>query len=288
MTQLVELQGALDAIREAGFEPFAISNDTVAGLGEFARRHGITFPLLADEDSAVIQRFGILNTLVEPHEGRSMRWYGIPYPGIYVTDPDGVIIDKLFEQHHARRPSGNALLHRLTGTLPEPGEDAPLASTDGADLSLAAHLIDPALRLEVLSTLVCDIDIPPGSHLYAPGAPKAFTPASLTVAGDGLRIGEPAWPEPVMLAMSALDLSVPVWQGRITVAVPITATSALIRLGHGLDVASATVRITLDYQACDENTCSLPSRATLELGVPLATLVEPDGVKTYVARVEEG
>ena len=116
MTQLVQLQQTLPALREAGYEVFAISNDTVDRLADFAARHGIEFPLLSDEDSDVIRAFGILNTLIKPNEGKHMRWYGIPYPGTYVTDAAGIVIDKDFHQHHARRLSGQALLHRVLGS----------------------------------------------------------------------------------------------------------------------------------------------------------------------------
>jgi hypothetical protein len=39
-----------------------------------------------DGDSAVIKRYGILNALIAPGEGKEMRWDGIPYPGTDVTD----------------------------------------------------------------------------------------------------------------------------------------------------------------------------------------------------------
>ena len=53
MTQLVELQKILVPLRAAGFEPFAISNDTVERLRDFADRYAIDFPLLSDEDKAM-------------------------------------------------------------------------------------------------------------------------------------------------------------------------------------------------------------------------------------------
>ena len=57
MTQLVQLQKALPAFLEAGYEVFAISNDTVERLADFAQQHDITFSLLSDEDSTVIRAF---------------------------------------------------------------------------------------------------------------------------------------------------------------------------------------------------------------------------------------
>ncbi|MEZ5410067.1 MAG: peroxiredoxin family protein [Acidimicrobiales bacterium] len=286
MTQLVQLQQIAPTLRAAGYEVFAVSNDTVERLADFADRHAITFPLLSDEDSAVIRAFGILNTLIQPGEGAHMRWYGIPYPGTYITDAHGVVVDKDFHQHHARRLSGPALVHRVLGTVPESTPDSPQAATDGPDVALRIHLSDPTLRLEVLSTLVCQLDVAPGLHVYASGSPEQFTPVTLQVHGHGLRFGPAAWPAPRQLDLPWLGLSVPVHEGPVTVTVPVTATSDLIRLGHGLDQHTAELVVRCTYQACDDSACGLPTELSASLTVPLATLVEPDGIKVYVDRIE--
>jgi len=287
MTQLVQLQQALKSIRDAGYEIFAISNDTVELLSEFSERHGIEFSLLSDEDSAVIRAFGILNTLIEPDEGKSMRWYGIPYPGTYVTDAEGVVIDKDFHQHHARRLSGQALLHRVLGTVPEQTDEMPATSHEGEEVAITAYLTDPVLRLEVISSLVCQIRIASGLHIYAEGAPEAFTPVEISIEGEGVRVGEAEWPAPSTLNMTDLEMSVPVYEQVVTVSVPITATSKLVRLGHGLDTPSAEVSVSLRYQACDEVACGFPTTVATTLSLPLEILVEPDGLKNYVKRVEQ-
>jgi hypothetical protein len=286
MTQLVQLQQVRPALLAAGYEVFAISNDTVDRLAVFATQHAVTFPLLSDEDSAVIRAFGIMNTLVQPGEGAHMRWYGIPYPGTYIVDADGVVVDKDFHQHHARRLSGPALLHRVLGTVPGVLPDAPHAAAAGQEVTLTVHLSDPVLRLEVLSTLVCRLDVAPGLHLYADGAPEAFTPAALRLDGDGLRFGPARWPGPHQLDLPLLGMSVPVHEGSVTVTVPVTATSQLIRLGHGLDQETIDIVVHCAYQACDEAACGLPTEVQASLTVPLAPLVEPEGIKVYVERVE--
>jgi len=284
MTQLVELQHILPELRAAGYRPYAISNDTVARLAEFAERNTITFPLLSDEDSAVIKRYGILNTLIAPDEGKHMRWHGIPYPGTYITDANGVIVRKDFHQHHARRASGQTLLHQLTGAVPDDAT-ARRATTDGPVVTVEAVLLDPTLRLEVLSTLVCRVQVADGYHLYAHGAPEMFMPAQITVSGDGIRAGEPSWPTPHLFDMPMMGShDVPVWDGRFTITVPVTATSELIKLGHGLNKPNAEIEVALAFQACNDEACEMPATTIVHLAVPLAILVEPDGIKSYVAR----
>lgn len=287
MTQLVQLQQTLPALRASGYELFAISNDPIVRLAHFSEQHAITYPLLSDEDSAVIGSFGILNTLIQPGEGTHMRWYGIPYPGTYVTDAAGVVVDKDFHQHHARRLSGRSLLHRILGTVPEQEPGAPAATTSGDAVTLTAYLVEPTLRLEVISTLVCRLRIAPGLHLYATGAPDAFTPAALHLQGDGVRFGEPGWPSARTLELTDLGMTVPVHEGEVAVTIPITATSALVRLGHGLDQVSVDITVTCTYQACDELACGMPATMATTLTLPLGALVEPDGIKVYVERIEQ-
>jgi hypothetical protein len=286
MTQLVQLQATLQKVRDEGYEVFAISNDTVERLAEFSERHGIEFSLLSDQESAVIRAFGILNTLIKPDEGKHMRWYGIPYPGTYVTDADGIVIDKDFHQHHARRLSGQALLHRVLGTVPDQMAEAPSATFEGDEVGLTAYLADPALSLEVITSLVCRLRVAPRLHIYAAGAPEAFTPVSLSLSGEGVRFGEPTWPRPGVLQMADLEMSIPVYEQDVTVTVPITATSDIMRLGHGLDRDSVEITVACRYQACDDIACGFPTAIETKLIVPLKTLIEPEGVKRYVERLE--
>lgn len=252
-----------------------------------ARQPSRSHPLIyVDKVFGRDRAFGILNTLIKPGEGKHMRWYGIPYPGTYVTDADGVVIDKDFHQHHARRLSGQALLHRVLGTVPEQSAEAPSATLEGEELELTAYLADPALSLEVITSLVCRLRVAPGLHIYAAGAPEAFTPVALSLSGEGVRFGEPTWPKPGVLRMADLEMSIPVYEQDVTVTMPITATSEIMRLGHGLDRESMEITITCRYQACDDVACGLPATIETKLVLPLQTLVEPEGIKTYVERLE--
>ena len=282
MTQLVQLQKSLPELREAGYEVFAISNDTVERLADFAEQHGITYSLLSDEDSTVIRAFGIMNTLIRPDEGMDNHYYGIPYPGTYITDQAGIVVDKDFHQHHSRRLSGRGLLHRVLGTLPEQHADTPEVISESNEVTLTTSLVDPTIMLEVISVLVCRLHIAAGRHIYAPGAPEAFTPASLQFHGEGIRFGEPAWPQPQQLNMTDLNIQVPVYEQEVTISVPVTATSSLIHLGHDLEQSSAKITIVCTYQACDELSCGLPATIESTLTVPLEELVTPVAVKKRV------
>ena len=58
----MELQDRAEELRGQGLGVAAISYDSEEILSDFAQRSGISFPLLSDDDSAVITEFGILNT----------------------------------------------------------------------------------------------------------------------------------------------------------------------------------------------------------------------------------
>ena len=67
----------------------ALSYDSAAILKHFADRVHISYPLLSDPDSKVIQAFGILNDSVPVGNA----FHGIPYPGTYLIGRDGYIAD---------------------------------------------------------------------------------------------------------------------------------------------------------------------------------------------------
>ena len=285
MTQLVQLQQVAHELEANGLSLFAISNDPVEILDEFATEHAITYPLLSDADSAVIRSFGIMNQLIGPDEGRSMRWHGIAYPGTYFLDADGIVTDKDFHQHHARRSSGATVLARALG---RPVELAGDVSADAADdeVVVRAGLSDPALQLEVITTLAVDVEIPDGLHAYAQGAPSQFTPLAVEVGGKGLRVGTPRWPEPESIDMTELGLTVPVLSGTVRIEFPVTATSEVVRLGHDIIDDSLDIDVHVVAQLCDEVACGLPRPLSLTLTAPLERLVEPAGIQHYVERVE--
>ena len=284
MTQLVQLQGIKESLEEAGYSVFAISNDPVEILAEFASKHDISFPLLSDNDSAVIREFEIMNQLIRPDEGQSMRWYGIPYPGTYYVDTNMVVTDKDFHQHHARRASGSSVLARALGQEIEVHSEAESIDVSG-QINVSVGLSEPALQLEVVSQLLIDIEIPEGMHAYASGAPDQFARLSVEVEADGIRIGDVSWPASEPMNTLGIDEEVPVYKGRIRASLPITVTSDVIRLGHDIP-ETLQVSIAVGFQLCDDYECFLPDRIEATLSCALDRLVEPEGLSTYADRVE--
>ncbi|MBB1243933.1 peroxiredoxin [Streptomyces durbertensis] len=57
--QLCSYSSGLEAFAECGADVWGISPQSVDSHEEFARRHGLRMPLLADEDRAVARAFGV-------------------------------------------------------------------------------------------------------------------------------------------------------------------------------------------------------------------------------------
>jgi peroxiredoxin len=283
MTQLVQLQKQVGELEHAGFQVYAITYDPPEEVRKFAEKHGITYQLLSDQGSEVIRRFGILNTLIDPddpmrHPVSGQSFYGIPYPGTYVTDADGVVIEKSFFANYEKRISAGTLLDRALGkVLVHAG--APQEEAREATATITAFLADDALRLDVASTLYVRLAMDAGFHVYADPLPEGYLPTTVEVGPvTGLEIGEAVYPPTRRREFPALGVVLPVYDEAAVVAVPVTAGAAAFgAAARSSSVAgSVTIPVEVTYQSCSETVCHRPRTVGLTLEVPLAPLVLPD------------
>ena len=66
----------------------------------------ITYPFISDVDTATMTALGILNEDYEPGEPA----YGIPYPGVFVLNPEQQIVDKIFVESYRTRVDAEGML----------------------------------------------------------------------------------------------------------------------------------------------------------------------------------
>jgi len=66
----------------------------------------ITYPFLSYIDATTMQALGILNTDYSPGDSA----YGIPYPGVFVVDPEKRIVGKIFVQDFRIRVDAASVL----------------------------------------------------------------------------------------------------------------------------------------------------------------------------------
>src|SRR4051812_5075555 len=140
-------------------------------LSGFAKRRGITFPLLSDPGSEIIKRYGILNTTIDPKN----ELYGYPFPGTFIVDHRGVVTSREFEPIYQERSTISSLLVRLGHQV-----DAPATKVAGAHLELTSYATDQVAALGTHFSLVLDVKPAPRVHVYAPGVTD-YRPVRLTL-----------------------------------------------------------------------------------------------------------
>ena len=276
MTQLVELQRRLPDFEAAGMKVFAVSYDPQDGLADFARTYGITYDLLSDSDSAVITRFGILNTLIDPTEPDAEVFYGIPFPGTYIVGASGMVVRKYFNQHLATRDAPERFLDEA-GERAVLSPDAPQQEYRDGDVRVSVFLPGGDLKIELTRQLYCRLDIREGLHIYAEPVPSGFVATQVTVkAVPGIRLGQPVYPVATPLVMEELGLELPAWEGTVDIGIPITATTELLNVLKPLDQKAIRLDLTIRYQSCSTRECFLPRTVNVSLEVPLAQGIVPD------------
>ncbi len=274
MTQLVELQEALPRFAEAGIRLYAISYDEPDALADFARNHGITYPLLSDQGSEVIRAFGILNHFVTEDQ---VPYHGIPFPGTYLLDTDGVVTAKAFHRSLAQRESAEGLIDAALGQILLRSDEPTVSGADdsGIAFSLTYHGGGGVIRGGALRRLVVTVDLPDGLHLYDEPVPAGMVATSFTLAGpEGLRTLAVEKPPTEPLDLPGVG-RLQVWSGRVEFAIPVWATDDVSSLVRDDSPDRVTIELDVAYQACDDMACRLPRSERLSLEVPVARPVGP-------------
>ncbi|MGH9894490.1 MAG: redoxin domain-containing protein, partial [bacterium] len=130
----MQLQQVLPALAANGVALFAISYDTVDILVSFAEKHRIAYPLLSDEGSLVMRRLGLINERVQEDHAvygiaPSPRHVNLPYPGVFVLDERGIIVQKRFHESYRERDTGTGLIAETLGIF-DPGQNVAVETAD--------------------------------------------------------------------------------------------------------------------------------------------------------------
>ena len=234
----------------------AISYDSVAVLHNFAERRGIHFPLLSDPDSKLIRELGILNETV----ARDSPFFGVPYPGSFVVNAQGVITAKYFEDDFRERYTSADILARQFGVQLQAGR----REVEGKQLKLEASASNLVVGAGQRVSLVLDIEMKPNVHVYAPGV-EGYIPIEWKMKeSDAAAAHEVSYPASEKLHLAAIDETVPVYRDHFRLARDITiGQDAKVRPlvdGSG----KFTVEGTLRYQACDDRICYIPQELVVK------------------------
>lgn len=261
----------------AGVAVFALSYDEPEALAAFAAEHDITFTLLSDPDSEVIRQFGILNTLIPPDDN---PWHGIPFPGIYVTDADGIIRSKFFEGRLAIRTSPDSLLRAVRGEPPAMPSDAAVAEIvpDAAAEEVEVRVWTNSRHLApgIVAELSVELALPTAQHVYGQPVPDGMVATSVdTDDSDGSVIAfETVFPPTHEHVLDGTGETLQVFdgdaQGTVRLIVPFMHNGSRVN-----DAGEVTLSGTVRWQACDDVTCSVPGSHRFELRIPAGRSVLP-------------
>ena len=271
----MELQQYIKQFQGQGLGVVAITYDSEAILADFSKRQGITYPLLSDPKSQAIRAYGILNTQVPADH----YWYGIPYPGTYLVDRNGVVRSKYFEDKYQDRFSAPTILLREFGS--RAGTRETVVNTDHLEMKYFStrDLAHPSLRI----TLVADIDLKPKMHVYAPGV-SGYIPIQLQLNDSPYLTPQPAaYPKSQKLYLAPIQETVAVYQGkfRITQDITLEDSDPMRLILDGNRELKITGR--LRYQACDDKICYLPQNIPIEFVLkvePLDRVRPPEPIRT--------
>jgi peroxiredoxin len=265
----VELQGRLAELEATGAKLFAISYDPVPVLGAFAQEHGITFPLLSDEGSKVIQELGLLNQHVaeqQAYYGRGVeaRHEGIPYPGTFLLDENGVVVNRQFEQSYRVRPAPDVLLEELVPV--ETIGSVVSAQAEREGMRVVAWLATPTYRPYERIHVHIDLRMSEGVHIYAPPAPAGLTGLAVDVDPiPHLEVEPLEAPAGEPFEMEGMPPA-RVFAGHVGLTLPLHVDAA---------EGDQTLHLVMHYQACTESLCYPPDWVSLDLPIKGLDMVRP-------------
>ena len=286
----MELQERQEELRGRGLRVVAISYDTEEVLSAFATRRGITFPLLSDDDSAVITDFGLLNTVaaeaVGPNRddpavvadaakyvsvfGASQNIVGTPFPGTFMLDGQGRVTSRFFEAFYRERNTTANVMLRLGVGL------SPIAAIEGstAHLKLTAYPSNPNITVGTRFSVAVDIEPNENMHLYAPGAEQmGYRVVGLTLAEvPHIRFEPVEFPDSEIYHFEPLDERVPVYQQPFTLLQEAVVSGEPEAAEALAEIDAVTLSGTLDYQACDDTLCFDPVSVPLSFTLDVETL----------------
>jgi len=250
-------------LEQNGVRLAAISYDSPEILQAFARKYQVDFPLLSDRDSAVIGRFGILNTNIAP----GLRAHGVPHPVEYLVSPDGVVVRKYFVPNYQHRVTASSVALQEFSAA---GEGARAVSLHSGALAATVGLSSAVAFAGQEIGFFADFVLEPGWHVYAAPVPEIYTP--LAIAFDDPKVTRQsfAFPEAARIRIAALSETLPVFTGSFQV-------KGSLLLKFPLDAGEITLTGRLRFQQCSDAICEPPEAVAFELGITLKPFMVATG-----------
>jgi AhpC/TSA family/Disulphide bond corrector protein DsbC len=259
----VELQGRYDDIRRQGLGLVAISYDSAETLKKFAESRGITFPLISDAGSAIIKRFGILNEQEKP----GTRSFGIPHPGTFIVDRNGMVTARFFEDAYQERYTAAAILASQGTSVARES-----VRSQTAHLSVTASISDVIVAPGERVSVVFTVNPRPGMHVYAPGKHDYHVVKLHVDPQPWLRVHDTRYPPSEIYHFKPLDERVEVYSKSFRLVQDVTVLATQEMQKTLATMANITIAGALEYQACDDRVCYNPARVPFTFTLPVKAL----------------
>ena len=242
-------------LEQNGVRIAAVSYDSQEILAAFAYKHWIGFPLLSDQGSQTIRKFGIFNSNIAP----DLRAFGVPHPVEYLVSPDGIVVQKYFVPNYQHRVTGSAVALREFGTV---ASDAPTVTMETGALAVRIGLASARAFAGQEISFSAHFALQPGWHIYGAPVPTGYTTTSITFESPSIVRQELDLPAAELLDLPALGETLPVYSGSFEV------TGKLL-LKFPLPEGRLVLPGRLACQQCSATVCEPPEKLIFELGLTL-------------------
>ena len=259
------------AYDDAGVKLYVLSYDEPDAIADYAKAGDVTFTMLSDPDSDVIRSFGILNTTIPPDEH---PWYGIPFPGVYAIDADGIIVAKFFEHNFAVRSGPEQLLAAALGKAFE----IEAAANAGERVSVEVKFEGDRLPMGVTREIVATFRLPEGQHLYSDPVPNGLVAATIEIDDNrGIVAYTPRAPATSPLTLGGSGDTLMVYDGDVVLRLPVAQNARAMEKIDGKRYVTVSGKVR--WQTCNDLECGLPESQSfsfrVEAGFPLLADMGP-------------
>jgi peroxiredoxin len=254
--QLVQLQEGIAA--DDAMAVYAVSYDPVDTLAGFAAEHSITYPLLSDVGSVVIEELGLLNTEIEADQtfwgfGYAERHHRLPFPGTFVLAADGTVESKHFHRNFRNRDSSDVLAG------PPAGRGEVSMSEAAGGVRVTADVARRTFFPSQLTEIRLRLEIADGLHVYVPPLGEGYQVLDVSVDGpEGFHWDPPELPDGAPYRVDGLDEDFRVVEGTVDLGIPFHVDEA---------EGDVTPEVVVTYQTCTDTMCNAP--ASVRLALPL-------------------
>ncbi|MDP6863538.1 MAG: protein-disulfide reductase DsbD family protein [Acidimicrobiales bacterium] len=191
---------------------------------------------------------------------------------MYVTDDEGIITQKFFENNFTVRPGAEQLVAAVKGE--EVGLEERPATDQEVEVDIEFEGND--LPVGITRQIVARFSVPKGMHLYQEPVPDGLVAASIELddEAEGIVSYTLVAPETQPLTLGSDGHTLEVYEGNVVLRLPIAQNGRAITKDDDGRWVSVSGRVR--WQACNDETCLVPDERAFSFRVPSAFTVMAD------------